>query len=174
MSKSGFTAVMVSLSAISMQHASAATVNMPVLVNLVNALDVTLNASMDFGTLAMTLDRAGTATIDPFVNKLFVSGSSGITPVGGQPSAGEVQIRGVTKPITLTVAETAVHLTNGTAFVTVNDFNFLTVAGGPQVTVTPSHAGAALLVPIGATINTKAGQLTGAYTGSNRIFANFQ
>ena len=167
-------AVLVSLSVLTPAHVEAVTATMPMLVNMVRAVEITLNTSLDFGTLAMTLERAGQATIDPFVNKLFVDGSSSLTPAGGEPRAGRVQIKGALKPITVSVENATVFLTNGTSTIQINNFNFNTLNGGSQVTVTQTDEGIPLLVPVGATLNAKQGQVSGTYVGSNRIFANFQ
>ena len=170
----GVSAVMVTLSSLAPLRAAAGTLTLPILANLVNIVQVTLNTSLDFGTLAMTIERPGTATIDPFVNKLFVDGNSSLSGAGGEPRAGRIEIRGPTLPIAISVEEPSIQLTNGATFVVVNDFNFNTIQGGSRVTMTPTVSSEPFLVPIGATINTREGQLSGTYTGSTRIFANFQ
>jgi hypothetical protein len=172
--KGGAAAIMVSLGILSLQRALAATQTLPVQANLLRAIEVTLNASLDFGTLAMTVDRAGVATIDPFINKLFVDGNSSLTAVGGEPRAGQIQIKGAAKPITISMENPSVRLTNGVTTLTVNNFNFQTLMAGSRVTITPTSDAEPYLLSIGATINTKPGQLTGTYIGANRIFANFQ
>lgn len=165
---------MVTLSLLPAAPAVAVTQTMPLLAKLVRAIEITLGASLDFGTLAMTAERGGAATIDPYANKLTVAGNSSLTAAGGEPRAGRIHIKGSTMPITVSVEKTAVQLTNGVSVVTVNDFNFQTAKGGPKVTVTPTASDELFVVYIGATINTKPGQLTGSYVGSNRVFVNFQ
>lgn len=172
--KIGAAAVMVSLSSFSLYNAVAATATLPIIARLIGALELTLNTSLDFGTLAMTDDRAGRATIDPFTDQLFVDGHSSLSPAGGVPRAGRLQLRGTNKPIQLSFEQPTIQLTNGTTFVSVKDFNFGTTAQGTQMTVTPQFIDDTVLVNVGATIETRKGQLTGTYVGSNRIFAHFQ
>lgn len=170
----GIAAVMVSLSSFAVYKAVAETVTMPVIARLIRNIEVTLHASLDFGTLAMTADRAGVATIDPFGDKLTIDNNSSLSPAGGEPRAGRIRIKGATKPITVSVDQQTIQLTNGTTFISVNNFNFGAVDGGSRVTITPTGTGDTMIVDVGASLNTKPGQLTGTYVGANRIFANFQ
>lgn len=172
--KIGAAAVMVSLSSFSLYKAIAATATLPVIARLIGAVEMTLSTSLDFGTLAMTDDRPGRATIDPFTDQLFVDGHSSLTAAGGVPRAGRLQVRGTNKPITISFDEPTVRLTNGTTFLTVKDFNFGPTAQNTQITVTPEFINDTVLVNVGASVETRKGQLTGVYVGSNRIFAHFQ
>lgn len=172
--RAGATAAMVTLGFLSGQRVGAATVTLPIQANLINAVEITLNRSLDFGTLVMTHERAGVATIDPFVNKLYVDGNSSLSSAGGEPKAGRVQIIGGAHPVFVSMENATVRLTNGASYVEVNDFNFQTLQGGSRMTVTATSTAQPFLVDIGATIRTRPGQLTGTYVGSTKVFANFQ
>lgn len=156
------------------QKAQAITATMNIYAELLRILEMTINTSLDFGVLAITEERAGEAVIDPLTDKMTVGGSGALTQAGGTPRAGKIRVKGISAPVTVSMEETSIRLTNGTTHVTVNDFNFMSGDGGPQVTVVPSQAGATATLSIGATLVTKQGQLIGSYVGSNRIFANYQ
>ncbi|MCB9989684.1 MAG: DUF4402 domain-containing protein [Rhodospirillales bacterium] len=175
--KTATAAGVVALSSLSFYHAMnavAATATMPIVAKLIRAIEITINTTMDFGTLAMTVDRAGQATLDPETDKLYIASHSSLSLAGGQPQAGRLQIRGSELPVTISVEETAVKLTNGTATVSVTDFNLLTARGGTYVTVTPTSNNPYVTMAVGATINTRVGQLSGSYVGAARIRANYQ
>lgn len=170
----GAAAVMVSLSSVSYFKAMAATATLPILAKIIRAIEVTVNTSLDFGTLAITNDIAGLATLDPLSSELRVDGNGGLALAGGVPRAGRIQIKGATMPVNVSMETNNIQLTNGTTFLTINNFNFLTANGGAQVTVTPTGPGNAAVLSVGASINTRPGQLSGTYIGSNRVFANYQ
>lgn len=170
----GAAAVMVSLSSAALYKAVAATATLPLIGRIIRAIEVTVNTSLDFGTLAVTNDIAAAATLDPQSGALRLDGGGGLALAGGSPRAGRIKIRGAAVPVTVTMETNNVHLTNGTTFLTINNFNLLTANGGPQVTITPTGPGNAAIMAIGATLNTRPGQLSGTYVGSNRIFANYQ
>lgn len=157
-----------------LQHIEAATATLPVIARLVAAIELTVQQSLDFGTLAMTVDRTGIARLDPGANQLFIDGSSGLSLAGGSPSAGRLKIRGSEFPVSISLESTQVRMTNGTGTVMVNNFNLVTQNGGDKITITPSAGTVSLSVPVGASINTKARQLTGTYVGTTRVFANYQ
>jgi len=152
----------------------ASTATLPITVRLIRAIEVTLDTSLDFGTLAMTIERAGTARMDTSLNRLVIDDNSSLALSGGTPQVGRFTIKGSVFPITLTVEDTSVRLTNGVDTLTVNSFNLMTVNGGTQVTVTPQVGQNSFTVPIGASLFAKPGQLDGTYVGATRIFANFQ
>ena len=162
------------LSIESLKEVIASTATLPISVRLLRAVEITLNTSMDFGTLAMTLDRGGTARIDPNLNRLIIDDNSSLALAGGVPRVGRFTVRGTPYPISVSVEDTSVRLTNGLQTLTVNNFNILTNDAGAQVTITPQAGENTFTVPIGATLNTKSGQLDGTYVGTTRIFANFQ
>lgn len=171
------TTALVSLSCFTLQALRgviASTATLPITVRLIRAIEITVATSLDFGTLAMTVDRAGSATIDPSLNRLVIDDNSSLALAGGTPQVGRFTVRGSAFPVTVSVEDTSVKLTNGIETVTVNSFNLMTVNGGSQVTVTPQAGQNSFTIPVGASINTKAGQLDGTYVGSTRIFANFQ
>ena len=163
--RGGTAAVMVTLSSLSVFRAVAATATLPILAKLVRAIEVTINTSLDFGTLAVTEDKAGAAT---------VSSEGGLNLAGGVPRAGKIQIRGAPMPVEMSLETNSLRITNGTDHLTVNNFNFLTAQGGPDVTVTPDGLHNTAIVALGATITTRPRQLTGTYIGTNTVFANYQ
>lgn len=171
-------AVMVSLSALSAQSAlkpvMAATATIPIIAHIIRAIEVTINTSIDFGTLAVTEDVAAQVTLDPVTGELRFDGKGGIALAGGTPTAGRIQVRGAPMPITVSMETNNVQLTNGTDFLTIHDFNIQTAAGGAQITITPAGPGDTAVLAIGASVITRPGQLSGTYIGSNRIFANYQ
>lgn len=156
------------------KNAIAATATLPIIARLVRAIEITVNTSLDFGTMAMTIDRGGFARLDPDLNRLVVDGNSSLSLAGGTPQAGRLTVKGNAFPVAVSVEDTIVNLTNGITTVTVNNFNFLTANGGTRVTVTPTAGIPSFTIPVGATLNTKPGQATGTYVGTTRIFANFQ
>lgn len=170
----GAAALLVSLSSLCYFKAMAATATLPIIAKIIRAIEITINTSLDFGTLAMTNDVAGQATVDPLSSELRIDGKGGLALAGGVPRAGRVQVKGSPLAVNVSVEASNVQLTNGTTFLTINNFNFLTANGGPQVTITPTGPGDAAILTVGATIQTRPGQLVGTYTGSNRIFANYQ
>ena len=168
---------LVSLSCLSLQAlrtAVASTATLPITVRIIRAIEVTLDTSLDFGTLAMTLDRAGTARMDTTLNRLIIDSNSSLALSGGTPQVGRFTIRGSSFPVTVSVEDTSVRLTNGVDTVTVNSFNLMTVNGGARVTITPQLGQNSFTVPVGASLFAKPGQLDGTYVGTTRIFANFQ
>lgn len=170
----GAAVALVSLSSFSVMKAVAATATLPIIAKFIRAIEVTVNTSLDFGTLAITNDVAGHATLDPLSSSLRIDGQGGLALAGGVPRAGRIQIKGAPMAVNVTVEDQNVQLTNGTTFLTINNFNFITANGGPQITVTPSGPGNSAILNVGASVNTRPGQLTGTYVGSNRIFANYQ
>lgn len=168
---------MVSLSffsLIALKTTQAATATLPLVARLINAIDVTVATSLDFGTLAMAPERAGRARIDPSLNRLILDGNNSLSLAGGAPKVGRLLIRGATLPVAISIEDTAVQLTNGVTNITVNNFNFVSANGGPKVTITPQVGSQTFTIPVGATLITKAGQPSGTYTGTTRVFANFQ
>ena len=170
----GAAAAMVSLSSLAYIQAMAATATIPILAKIIHAIEVTVNTSLDFGTLAVTEDVAGLATIDPASSQMKIDGKGGLALAGGVPRAGRIQIKGAAMPVQVSMETNNVHLTNGSTFLTINNFNFMTANGGMQITVTPTAAAVPVVMSVGATVNIRPGQLTGTYVGSNRVFANYQ
>lgn len=154
--------------------AVAASATMPIIVRLIRAIEITVATSLDFGTLAMSPDEPGRAFMDPGLNRLVVDDQNALAVAGGVPKVGRLVIRGAAFPVTISVEDTSVRLTNGITGVTVNNFNFITANGGSQVTMTPQANAASFTVPVGATLLTRPGQPEGTYVGTTRIFANFQ
>lgn len=152
----------------------ASTATLPISVRLIRAIEITLESSLDFGTMAMTLDRAGTARMDTSLNRLIIDDSSSLSLSGGTPHVGRFTIKGSAYPVTVSVEDTVVKLTNGVDTLTINSFNLMTVNGGSQVTITPQIGENSFTVPVGASVFAKPGQLQGTYVGATRIFANFQ
>jgi len=167
-------ALLVSLSSYGYFKAMAATATMPILANIIRAIEITINTSLDFGTLAMTSDVAGQATVDPLSSELRIDGKGGLALAGGVPRAGRVTVKGSPLSVDISIEASNVQLTNGTTFLTINNFNFMTAEGGGHVSVVPTGPGNAAVLSVGATIQTRPGQLVGTYVGSNRIFANYQ
>lgn len=157
-----------------LRTAVASTATLPITVRLIRAIEITLDTSLDFGTLAMTLDRAGTARMDTSLNRLVIDNNSSLSLSGGTPQVGRFTIKGSAFPVTVSVEETSVQLTNGVDTLTVNSFNLMTVDGGARITVTPQAGQNSFTVPVGASLIAKPGQLDGTYVGTTRIFANFQ
>ena len=84
-------------------QAIAATASLPIIARLVRAIELTVNTTLDFGTLAMTVDRAGKATIDPGVNRLFIDDGSSLSLAGGKPAAGRILVKGSEYPIAVSI-----------------------------------------------------------------------
>ena len=152
----------------------AATVSMPIYVKLIQAIEMTVGASLTFGTLAMTTQQGGMATLFPSNNKFITDNSGSLVLAGGVPQVGRVKVKGASFPVTISLEDSTVHLTNGLAFVTVKDFNILTDNAGREVDYTPNIAVNSFTVPIGGTLVTKPQQPAGTYVGRTRVFVNFQ
>lgn len=152
----------------------ASTATLPISVRLVRAIELTVSTALSFGTLAMTLDRGGEARMDTTLNRLVIDDNSSLVLAGGTPQLGRFVVKGSTLPVTVSVENTVVKLTNGVATVTVDNFNLLTANGGAKVTITPLAGQNTFTVPVGASLVTKPGQAEGSYVGATRIFANFQ
>lgn len=152
----------------------ADTIVLPVAARLVQAVEITVNAALDFGDLAFAADQAGAARIDPASNMLVREGLNSLQPVGGKPQAGRIVIRGAEHPVQISVGQDSVRLTNGTDFVTISDFHFINAQTGNRVTVMPGPQGGDIIVPIGATLHTRVGQTGGYYFGVNSIYAHYQ
>ncbi len=172
--RNGAAVVMVSLSSVSLFQAVAATATLPIIAKVIRAIEITINTSMDFGTLAITDDVAAKATLDPMTNSLRVDGEGGLSTAGGVPRAGNIRIKGAAMPVRVSMETNNVQISNGSTFLTINNFNFNTESGGHQVTVTPSGPDNSIALSLGASINTRARQLSGTYIGSSTIFANYQ
>lgn len=155
-------------------HAIAATSTMPIIVKLLRAIEMTVGASLTFGTLAMTAEQGGEASLHPQNNRFVVDGGGSLALAGGTPQVGRINIRGAAFPVTISLENNTVQLTNGLAQVTIKDFNILTDNGGHQVDYTPDIGAKSFTVPIGGTLVTKPQQPTGTYTGQTRVFVNFQ
>ena len=154
--------------------AQAATASLPIVVRLIRAIEMTIGASLTFGTLAMTADQGGRASIHPSDNRFVIDEGGSLALAGGTPQAGRINVKGASFPVTISLEDTAVHLTNGLASVTVQDFNILTDNGGHRIDFTPALGQNSFTVPIGGTLVTKAQQPTGTYVGRTRIYINFQ
>lgn len=174
LARTGAAVVMVALSSVGMVKAIAATATLPVMAKLIRAIEVTINTSLDFGTLAFTNEQVGSARIDPATGALTTDGNNSLMLAGGKPKAGRIVIRGSEFPVQVSMEQAAIQLTNGEMFVTIEDFNFLNATGGSRVTITPNLTANTITLPVGATLKTKVGQLSGTYVGSNRVFANYQ
>ncbi len=170
----GAAAVMVSLSSLVFFRAVAATATLPIIARIVRAVEITVNTSLDFGTLAITNDVAGLATVDPGSSQLKIDGKGGLALAGGVPRAGRIQIKGAAMPVQVSMEANNIQLTNGKTFLTIDNFNISTAQAGPQATVTPTGPGNGVILSVGASVNTRPGQLSGTYSGSNRVFANYQ
>ena len=167
---------LVSLSSFGFLNAIAATATMNIFARIIRPVEIAINTSMDFGMLAITRNRVGKATIDPLSDNLFIDSRGSLALAGGLPRAGRMHIKGSFSPVSVTMEKTQIDLTNGSTFLVVDDFNFVTVNGasGDQITVTPTGTLDTVVLAVGATLNSREGQLTGTYVGSNRVFANYQ
>ena len=161
-------------SALALRSVIASTATLPIMVKLIRAIEVTIATSLDFGTLAMAPEEAGIAHMDPGLNRLVLDDRNALSLAGGVPKVGRLVIRGSAFPVSISIEDTSVRLTNGVTGVTVNNFNFISANGGSRVTVTPDINQPSFTVPVGATLVTKPGQADGSYVGTTRVFANFQ
>ena len=162
------------LSCAPLVQAWAETVVVPVVAKQVRAVEVSVNASLDFGDLVFTADQAGEARLDPGSNMLVSEGKSGLQPAGGKPQAAQIVIRGAEYPVQLSMDQPSIRLTNGHDFVTVTDFHFINAQTGSHVTVMPDPQGGDIILPIGATLRTRVGQMSGSYVGVGNINAHYE
>ena len=172
--KGGAAVAMVTLSSLSLYKAVAATATLPIIARIVRAIEITINTSIDFGTLALTEDVAATAVLDTSSNTLKIDGQGGVNIAGGFPTAGRIRIRGAAVPVQVSLETNNLQLTNGTTYLTINNFNLNTANGGANITVTPAGQFNSVVLSVGATLKARPKQLTGTYIGNNTIFANYQ
>lgn len=173
--KAGAAAVLVSLSVFGLTRAVAATATLPIIAQIVRAIKITVNTSLNFGTLAVTNAASpGTASIDPLTGKLTVDSKGGLAFSGGTPTAGRVIIKGAALPVNVTIASPTMQIHNGAESLTVENFKLVNRTGSPRVTVTPFGPGSSIAVNVGASITSRPGQANGVYTGTNTLYANYQ
>ena len=172
--KKAAAAAMVSLSVLGGASAIAATANLEIFAEIAQALDLTVTASMQFGTLAATGANGGELTLRPESGEVILDTKGGLSFAGGIPQVGRIRVRGAPRAIDVSVAAKTIELTNGTTSVVVKDFNFMTNSGGSHITITPTSFGATVAFPVGATLVARPGQVAGTYVGNNTIFANYQ
>ena len=154
--------------------AQSGAATLPIIVRLVKAIEITVATSLDFGTLAVSPDQPGRALIDPGLNRLILDDRNALSLAGGVPKVGRLVVRGAAFPVSISIEDTSVRLTNGVTGVTVSNFNFISANGGTRVTISPQIDQQSFTVPVGATLLTKPGQAAGSYVGTTRVFANFQ
>ncbi|MGZ9097426.1 MAG: DUF4402 domain-containing protein [Micavibrio sp.] len=173
--KAGAAVVLVSLSAFGLTRAVAATATLPIIAQIVRAIKITVNTSLNFGTLAVTnATSPGTASIDPLTGKLTVDSKGGLAFSGGTPTAGRVIIKGAALPVNVTIASPTMQIHNGPESLTVENFKLINRTGGPRATVTPFGPGSSIAINVGASITSRPGQVDGVYTGTNTLYANYQ
>lgn len=165
---------LVTLSSLSLFRAIAATATLPIIARIVKAIEITVTASLDFGTLAVTESAAGQITIDPSTSQLKVDGTGSIASVGGTAKPGYIRIKGAPNTVIVSVETNNMYISNGSSFMTVSNFHLMSNLAGPTITVTPDGANSSVLFPVGATLVSNTGQVSGVYKGSNTIFANYQ
>lgn len=165
---------LVTLSSFSFYRAIAATGTLPVIAKIIRAIEVSVTASLDFGTLAVTREAQAEVTIDPSTQTSRIDGSGAISSVGSQPTPGFIRIKGAPQAVIVSLETNNMFITNGASFMTVSNFNLGSTLAGPTITVTPGADNSSVLFPVGATLVATTGQVTGVYTGSNTIFANYQ
>lgn len=172
--KGSAAAAMVTISSFSLYKAVAATGTLSIMARIVRAIEITINTSLNFGTIGAPEDLAATATLDPYSGAVRIDTAGGVSIATGYPTAGQLRIRGSSHPVQVSFAHDQMQLTNGTAVMTVDNFNFNIDGGGTQATVTPTGINNSALLSVGARLNTRPQQVTGTYIGSNTIFANYQ
>ena len=172
--KNGAAVALVALSTLSVYRAVAATSTIPILARIIRAIQITVNTSMQFGSIAVTGAAEAHATLDPATDAVHAEGEGGLILMGGAPKAGRLMIKGSPLPVHVSLADQEVYLTNGTARMTVRDFNFGTLHHGPETTVTPGGPDDVAFIKLGASLKTHRRQLSGSYIGKNTIFANYQ
>lgn len=165
---------LVTLSSLSLYRAVAATATLPIIARIIRAIEVTVTASLDFGTLALTRSATAELKLEPETSQLRVDGTGAISSIGPQPKPGVIRIKGAPQSVIVSVETNNMFISNGNSFMTVNNFQLGSNQAGPTITVTPDAANSSILFPVGATLNARTGQVTGVYTGTNTIFANYQ
>ncbi|MEM6780636.1 MAG: DUF4402 domain-containing protein [Pseudomonadota bacterium] len=165
---------LVTLSSFTFYRAIAATATLPVIAKIIRAIEVSVTASLDFGTLAVTREAQAEITVDPVSQTSRIDGSGAISAIGSQPSPGFIRIKGAPQSVIVSLETNNMFITNGASFMTVSNFHLGSAFAGPTITVTPDVSNSSILFPVGATLVAHTGQVTGVYTGSNTIFANYQ
>lgn len=155
-------------------QAYAATAILPVTARLVRAVEISVNASLDFGVLSFSPTQAGQARLDAATSALVNTGDGGLTSVSGKPQAGQIVIQGTEVPVQLSLEQSSVRLSNGHDFVVVSDFNFMNQGAGDRITINPDPQDRPITLPLGATLHTRVGQTSGTYVGVNRIYAHYE
>lgn len=155
--------------------AGASTATLPISVRIIKAVDITVAASIDFGTIAITDEAYGDVYFDYEHNSLIIEGNGSISPASGTPQLGRISVRSGDFPFNISLESTVAQLTNGVSSLTIRDFNLMVDGvGGTYATIVPGAGEKTSFIPVGASLSIKPGQLEGTYTGSVRVFANFQ
>lgn len=165
---------LVTLSSLSLYRAVAATATLPIIARIIRAIEVTVTASLDFGTIALTRSATGAFRLEPDTAQLRVDGSGSIASIGPQPTPGYIRIKGAPQAVIVSLETNNMFISNGNSFMTISDFQLMNNLNGATLTITPGATNSSVLFPVGATLNARPGQITGVYTGTNTIFANYQ
>lgn len=165
-------AALVSLNALSVSEARAVTGTGAMSAVILTAISIAAPTNLRFGDLTVDATTPGTAPmLTTGAIPVVTGGVSFIT--GSAVSEGVLSISGVTGVnIDLVMAATSFTVTNGTATMTVNNFNLAVVAGGTAETVTLPASPTTF--PVGATLNVGAAQAVGTYTGNYSLTAVYQ
>ena len=162
---------LVSLTAVPVSEVQAASGTGAMSAILLTPITVSGTQVLHFGS--MTATNAGTMLIDT-TGARTPGGAVSAVAGGNLEQAGVLSISAATGvAIDLSMAATSFTVTDGGGnTMVVNNFNLRTNAGGTAETIT--LVASPTTVPLGATLNVGAAQVTGTYTGTYTVNANYQ
>lgn len=161
---------LISLSAVDLQKAQAATGTGAMSAVILAPITVSGTVALDFGAMTetgaggtMTMDRANTRT----------PGGAVVGVASNVGASGVVSLTAATGvPIDLSLAAASYTVSDGLANTMVVD-NF-DLGGGAGVAITVTAVAATTTIPLGARLTVGAGQVAGTYTGAYTLNANYQ
>ncbi len=142
---------------------------MTVMPQLAQAQSIDCFQNLNFGSIIACPATADTVRLSPTGGTT----SGGCSSAGGSSLRGRCLLEGEFFPVEImqvTLPAATATIGNGTSNMDITNFDWGTTAGGPTTTVTAFIT----TVDLGATLNVKAGQPDGVYTGSFTVNVNYQ
>lgn len=134
-------------------------------------ISITLQANLEFGTIAGDGTFPGAVTIDPVTGNKTVGG--GAYDFGGLHSRAEFEVKG-TRYATFTITLPAsVTLNSGGNSMTLNNFTSTPSGTGVLSTAGDLPGNGKATVCVGATLQVGAGQAAGVYSGAFTVIVNY-
>lgn len=151
------------------QNVNAATTDIGINAEIIAAVEITAEQTMNFGEIAAT--TAGTLAID---GGGTLTPSTGITSLGGTIQQGEFTLKGdIGRTIDVTAPASVTLNGSVSGTMTVTDFDIDGAGAGATFSVDLAAAEENDFT-LGGTLNIGAAQAAGTYTGDVTLTANYQ